>query len=104
MVVGTDKCENYISSFLLGGWLFSPLSSFFFLKKTQLFRPKSHCFSVNCLIMVEFPKVFNKQSISAPIEDSDELTVDIYENNDKPLFSDFEKSCSVTIPRNSKLL
>lgn len=54
--------------------------------------------------MVEFPKVFNKQSTSAPIEDSDELTVDIYEINDKPLFSDFEKSSSVTIPRNSKLL
>lgn len=94
---------TFLLSYLEGGYfLLCPL--FFFFLKKQLFRPKSHCFSVNCLIMVEFPKVFNKQSISAPIEDSDELTVDIYENNDKPLFSDFEKSCSVTIPRNSKLL
>lgn len=48
--------------------------------------------------------VFNKQFISAPIEVIGERTVDIYANNDKPFFSNFEKCSSVIIPRNYNLL
>lgn len=75
-----------------------------FLVFKNLFYLKRRCFSMSYLLMIEFPKVFNKQSVSAPIEVSNELTVDIYENNNKSLFSDFEKSCSIIVPRNSSFL